>query len=134
MADHQERGTVTNTNVRQQGNNFRLQRGVKFAGGLVRNHQRWLARYRLCDDDSLPLPPTKLMRVSRIYCLGMIEPNRMQQFLDTSPAFAVVHRQMGPEHLCDLITDPDHWIEREGGVLRNQRNILSANGRRNRST
>src|SRR5207245_5052574 len=91
VTDYQEGGTPAFTNLRQQQQNFRLQSGIKFAGRLIGNYQSGIARNGLCDHDSLPLAATKLVWISRINLLRLLEANSLQEFLDPSSALALAH-------------------------------------------
>src|SRR6266478_6775769 len=117
VADHEKCRAISLADFREQSKDFRLQRRIKLARRLIGNHQRWTARDCLCNRDSLPLTSAKLVRVSGIDLLRPVETNCPQQLLDTLPALTAVYRDMRPDHLCDLIANSYHWVQRERGVL-----------------
>jgi len=126
MADQYKRRAMLAPDPAHESQNFRLQRSIEFAGGLVGDDQSRVASHGLCNRDPLPLSAAQLMRVRRIDLSGLIEANFGKQFFDASAARLTGCAYMRAKHLGNLIADRNHGIQRQCGILRNECNPRSS--------
>jgi hypothetical protein len=127
VTDYEQCSTVPAPDFRQQSDDLCLQGRVQLARGLVGNQQRGAARNRLGNRDPLALAPAELVWVRHINLRRLIKAQFLKQLVDSLPALPGTPILVRANHLCDLVAHSYHWIECERWILRDQRDLFSAN-------
>jgi hypothetical protein len=102
-------------------------RRIERRGGLVGNEEPRASGQRGRDRNSLPHAPRKTMRVFPRHVRIRQSDFREHPF-DVAPADPTRRAVGGPQRFRDRRSDGPHRIERRGGLLKDERDLLAAHG------
>ena len=117
MGDEHQCHAALALELRQQGQDLRLNGDIERSRGLVRNQQRRLAGERDRDHDPLPQTPRQLVGVLLHAALGVGHVHTPQQRQSPPARFAPGDSEMPDDRLGDLFADRNVRRQRGHRVL-----------------
>ena len=118
MGDEQERHAFGPGEVLQEVEDLGLRRDVERGGRFVRDQEAWLQRDGHGDDDPLPLPAGKLVRIA--------SGRDVEAHLSQQSGHVGGHGAMDAENLCDLVADGLERVERGHRFLEDHADLAPA--------
>ena len=115
MRDEQAREAELALDVLEEVDDLRLDRDIEGRHRLVEDEHLGLERERPGNADPLPLPARELVWVSA--SVGGVEPDMLDEFVDTPAAGRAAPEAVHPERLVDEVVHRHPRIEREVRIL-----------------
>ena len=99
-----------------------MRRGVERRGRLISNHNGWAAGNRLRDEHALPLSSAQLVWIGARNAVCIFTKEFYENLTRPLVQRAFSRGAVRGQHLTNLFARAQGWMERQGGLLENQRN------------
>jgi len=122
VRDEDHRQTPSFPERLKHGEEFHLRRGVERRGRLISNHNGWAAGNRLRDEHALPLSSAQLVWIGARNAVRIFSKEFCENLTRPLVQRAFSRGAVRGQHLTNLFARAQGWMERQGGLLENQRN------------
>ena len=126
VRDQDQRRVVLGDEVAQEVEDLGLNRHVERRRRLVGDQELRLARKGHCDHRPLPHPARELVRIVPQPRLRVGDADAVEQLCSALLRIALVHAEVGFEHLADLAADRQNRVQARHRVLEDHRDLPPA--------
>src|SRR5258706_15796701 len=127
MCDEHDSGVEVASQTGDELENLRLDRHVERGGWLVGDQQLWIARERDGDHDALAHAAAELVGIRAQAASSVWNADGFHELTCPPAGFRLREAKMDLQGLDDLLLDTQHWIQARNRILKDHRDLPTAN-------